>query len=205
MIIRLTLLALIVTSVAIMNMWLTNEIQIDLVPTKAQTHDNIPDFYIKHFTVQGTNPDGSPRFALAAELMQHYPFDDHADLVEPRVKFYSRDGGAPWLVNAQSGRVESGGHSLTLFGDTHIRRKGSEHNLPADLITSNITYSPATNKVTTNYQVDYTSNLNRISGKGMDANLLDHVIQLHDECKHNSTCTDKSRVRIKGHYEPNER
>ena len=204
MIIRLALLILIITSVAFLNMWLSQEIQLNLVPTKAQAHDNIPDYYIKHFTVQGTNPDGSPRFALASELMQHYPYDDHADIVEPRVKFYAREG-APWLVNAQSGRVESGGNSLTLYGHTHIRRKGSEHNLPANLVTSNITYSPADDRVSTRYKVDYTSNLNTVSGKGMDANLLDNVIQLHDDCKHDGSCDNKSMTRIKGRYEPNER
>lgn len=182
MLARLTLVVLIAVAGIWLSLWLDNVISTSLNAKPVSHSSSLPDYYMKNFVVQGTNVDGKPRFQLAAELMNHYPHDDHSDLIKPKLKFYAKQG-PPWYVESETGRVTSGGKLVTLYGDVRIKRAKSQYNHPVSIITQNITFRPDDNYVVTDSPVTYTSGVNQVYGIGMEANLNEGRIRLKRSAK----------------------
>jgi len=169
-------------------LWLDKMIDKRIAKHPYNRSQSLPDYYMKEFTIQGTDVTGRPKFQLSAKLMNHYPYDDHSDLIKPKLKFYSKQG-PPWYVQSETGRISSEGKMIHLFGLVHIQRKQSKDFRPVSIITRNITFRPDSNIVTTKESVNYTSGVNQIYGVGMKANLSDGRI--------------KFLSNTKGRYEPN--
>lgn len=190
MILRIFLMLFIILFTIGSALWLDRVIDKRLNTKQFSNSLSMPDYYMKDFTIQGTDHKGNPKFQLTADLMNHYPFDDHSDLIKPKLKFYAKQG-PPWHVQSETGRVSSGGKLIHLFGLVHIQREKSEHFRSISIITRNISFQPDANFVSTKESVNYTSGKNHVYGVGMEANLTDGRIKLLSNSK--------------GHYEPDKK
>jgi len=157
----------------------------------------LPDYYMTDFIIRGKDVGGLPKFQLAAVRMKHYPYDDHSDLVKPKMLFYTQDG-PPWNVESETGRInnvkyQSGLKNLTskritLYGRVTIIQPKSDKGPEVKIHTRDLKYEPTTNYLSTDNSVEYQSGANKIKGVGLRANLKDGFIRI----------LNKSRAR----YEP---
>ncbi len=144
---------------------------------------SLPDYYIKEFVVQGTDETGAPKFQLSAKLMNHYASDDHADLIEPQMKFYTKNNGPEWKVRSQTGRIDSGGNNISLYGEVTLFREAFGNKPPVSIVTRDIHFSPKSNTIHTENFVEYTAGQNKILGEGLKANLNKSNIKLLNKTK----------------------
>lgn len=187
MVLRLFLITFITLFALGSALWLDSIVDKRMVTKHFTNSLSVPDFYMKKFTVQGTDINGRPKFQLTADLMNHYPYDDHSDLIKPKLIFYTNQG-PPWFVQSETGRISAGGKLIHLFGLVHIQREKTGIFQAISIITRNISFRPELNFVSTKESVNYTSGRNRVYGVGMEANINEGRIKLLSNSK--------------GHYEP---
>ncbi len=182
MIIRLIIILFISLFALGSAIWLDRMIDKRITKKIFTTSQSLPDYYMKDFTIQGTDISGKPKFQLSAEQLNHYPYDDHSDLIKPKLKFYSKQGPA-WFVQSETGRISSEGKLIRLFGLVHIKREKTDKYRSVSIITRNIVFRPDTNFVSTKESVNYTSGKDQVYGVGMQADLSDWRIKFLSNTK----------------------
>jgi len=180
---KISLLALILLVVSA-GFWLTNIIKQTASQEFRPTSNKRPDYYMTNFTIHGTDVTGLAKFRLKAIQMQHYPIDDHSDLVKPKMLFYTPDG-PPWEVSSETGRITSKNQRIILFGKVDIVRPKSETTPKVTISTHELHFEPSTNYLSTDHDVKYISGLNRIDGKGLRANLKRGFVRILENAKAN--------------------
>ena len=178
---KLTLLMLIL-AVTSAGLWLNKKIEQTSSQKFRVSSSKLPDYYMNNFVVHGTDVAGLAKFQLTAIQMQHYPYDDHSDLVKPRMLFYTTDG-PPWNVASETGRITGRNQRITLFGTVKVVRPASATNPKVVISTRDLNFEPAINYLSTDHFVQYTSGLSVISGTGLRANLKGGFIRIIDNVK----------------------
>ena len=79
------------------------------------------DFYLEHFTTRRFGEDGELEYLLTGESLSHYPDDDRAEIVEPRMRL--REPGVNWSMRASGGRLTRSPDVVTLLDDVVLRRE----------------------------------------------------------------------------------
>ncbi len=164
-------------------LWFNNIIETRTRVEKQNNSQSLPDYYVNDFYILGADKFGNPKYRLSAKRMEHIAADNHADLIEPKMKFYPDDQSAPWLVSAQTGRIDKKGELITLYGKVTILRRASTLNPPVTIDTRDISFSPLTNLVKTDQKVVYTSKNNFARGVGLEADLSRQIITLKRRAK----------------------
>lgn len=166
---KLTLLAFVLVIISA-SFWLTNKIEQTASQNLKKGPNKRPDYYMNNFIVHGTDIAGLAKFRLMAEHLEHFPYDDHSDLLQPKMLFYMADG-PPWRVRATTGRITSKNQRIILFGEVHIIRAKSETAPKTVIVTEELHFKPEKDFLSTTHEVKYTSGLNKIIGDGLRADL----------------------------------
>lgn len=166
-------------------LWFNSVIETRTHVEKQNNSQSLPDYYVNEFYILGADKFGNPKYRLSAKRMEHIAADNHADLIEPKMKFYPDDQSAPWYVSAQTGRIDKKGELITLYGKVTILRRASALNLPVTIDTRDISFSPLTNLVKTDQKVVYTSKNSFARGIGLEADLSKQIITLKRKAKAN--------------------
>lgn len=130
---RVVVLLVLLALVATAGWWLRDSINAPS-PSEAETAATVPDYYLEHFTLRAMNAAGSERYRLDAEEMRHYEKDDRADLTRPHVVFHQPEG-KPYVLDAERGRIHSGGDRVDLFGRVDIDRESAPQHRPLHVVT----------------------------------------------------------------------
>lgn len=136
-----------------------------------------PDYYMENFTVRAMNPQGTLRYTLAGTDMLHYAQDDHADLTAPHATFHRPDG-PPYVLEAERGRISSGGEQVDLLGRVEIDRQAGRVNRPLHVITRDARVFPERDYVESDEFTIIRSDRSHIEGTGLRAWLDERRMRL---------------------------
>ena len=166
--------------VAAAGWWAREQIQSERPPA-AEGPDASPEYYMSGFTTHAMNPDGSPRYRLSAENMEHFAYDQHADLEQPRLTVFRPDE-PPWQVASRQGKVFDEGERVHLLGPVTIERAAGRDTRPLQVDTRDLWVWPQKEYAETDQPTVIRSGNSQLQGIGMQAwfdqerlKLLSHV------------------------------
>jgi len=99
-----------------------------------------PDFIATQTRVIGFAEDGSLRYELLAERLEHDPHDDVTRLQQPRLHLHSAQ--RETRISAQRADVSPGGERVDLAGEVHVRRSGTASEAPSVSTPTPSRYGP---------------------------------------------------------------
>lgn len=104
-------------------------------------HD--PDYILHNFNTLKTDPQGNPRYMLAAVEMRHYPDDDTTHLVRPRFTQYAQN--KPYTqIEGQRGLVTSDGEQVYLMDKVKVVRAATRQKGEMTVLTEFLHIVPDT-------------------------------------------------------------
>jgi lipopolysaccharide export system protein LptC len=111
---------LLLGALAALTYWLDAQVQPQSVRRDGSArHD--PDLFLQDFRAVTFDAHGQPRETLAAVRAEHFPDDDSAELVSPRLSL-SEVGRPTMTITADRGRIESGRDQGDFIGNVQFTR-----------------------------------------------------------------------------------
>lgn len=127
------MIAVILLGLLILSVWLPNALITPVISLNAIA-ERKPDYQIQDFTVTAMNRQGQPKYRLSAQSLVHYPADNSAALVQPRLTQYTQ-GEPPIYTTADNGRVFDHGKELLMTGHVKVVRGESKSQPGGDVST----------------------------------------------------------------------
>jgi lipopolysaccharide export system protein LptC len=81
-----------------------------------------PDYIIEQFSMVRVSKTGQTVTQMTAPKLTHYPDDDSAEIVAPRVTARAEDGSSTTDVVAAAGKILRGGEEVQLSGNVMLTR-----------------------------------------------------------------------------------
>lgn len=133
-------LLLLLALLAALTMWADVAVQPPAPkPDGSSRHD--PDYKLNNFHTLKTDPNGDPRYMLAAVEMVHYPDDDSTHLTRPRFTQYAQS--KPYTqVEAQRGLVTSDGEQVYLMDKVKVVRAATRSKGEMTVLTEFLHITP---------------------------------------------------------------
>ncbi|OIR02166.1 lipopolysaccharide-assembly, LptC-related [mine drainage metagenome] len=155
--------------------WLNQQVQ-PLAPLQSQLRHDI-DYSVDNFTAVTLNPQGQPRYTLAAEKLWHYPDDDSTHLQMPKItSLYANR--PPTLTTAQTGMISSKGDDVYLYDDVNIFRPASGDIGEQRFVTGYLHVIPDRDWAETNQSIVMTSRHDIIRAVGMELDNKARTVRL---------------------------
>ena len=155
-------------------------------PQQATADKMESDYYLRGVHISHIGSDGKIDEEIFAELLTHYPHDNHSDLTVPRFKLHQKNGGNLWAESKKG--VIYGEERVLLKQDVSIEERTADNTLTNHIKSSEIEIERATRKMTSRKQVTITGENYTIVAGAME--LLSNERQLY------------LSGGVKGHYEP---
>ena len=156
--------------------WLDRQSQPELAkPESGKRHD--PDAIVENFSATRLNEQGTPRFIMAAEKMQHFPDDDSTTLDTPRLVSLSADSPAI-RVTAQQGILSSKGDEIFLHGNVEILREAHAQQDGFTLHTEYLHMLPNQDLLDTDRAVTMVEGHNTINATGLEMDNKARTVKL---------------------------
>jgi lipopolysaccharide export system protein LptC len=125
-----------------------------------------PDYFVEGLALIKMDERGAPSFRLEAQRLTHYPDDDSAEFVRPRL--VSLDPSRPRiLIVADIGRVADDGNETHLTGNVVITRSASDGAPELRAETDYAVVLPEQDLVRTDRPVRIVQGGNTLTGVGM--------------------------------------
>ncbi len=113
-----TAVTLVLLVLAALTWWMPNALVAPTALFDQQTrHD--PDYTIEIFTATAMDERGEKKYILSAKKLTHYPDDQTAHLLEPRLIQY-QPGAAPVYTTADNGRTSRDQKYLLMTGNVRV-------------------------------------------------------------------------------------
>lgn len=164
--------------------WLNQQVQ-PLTQTRIQQRHDV-DYVVDNMYAITLNPQGQPRFTLAAEKMWHYPDDDTTYLQTPKLTSLYPDR-PPTLTMALTGKITSKGDDVYLYDEVRITRPATEGMPEQRFATDYLHVVPDRDWAETDHSVTMINPYNVIRAVGMEldnkartAKLLSRVKATHE-------------------------
>jgi lipopolysaccharide export system protein LptC len=138
-------------------------------------HD--PDYIVEKISALRLGETGSPRYALSAAKMVHYPDDDATLLTLPRFVSYSSPK-APLTVTANEGVVTSKGDHVYFQDDVRVTRAAYEGASELLMRTSFLDVIPELHVARTDREVTVSDDAGMLTAVGLEVNSETRVIKL---------------------------
>lgn len=146
-----------------------------------QSEQTGPDFIAQNTRVVGFGADGSQRYELIAERLEHFPAGDITRLHQPRLHMQGEDNQT--LITANRADVSPGGEQVDLAGEVKVRRPGTADALPLTLDSETLSVWPDAHRAQTDSPVLLTRGSGRASAQGMRADNLFGTLELIGEVR----------------------
>jgi lipopolysaccharide export system protein LptC len=115
---------LLLGSLAALTYWLDAQIQPSAARRDGSTrHD--PDLFLENFHATSFDENGRPRESLAARRGNHYPDDDTAELLTPRIRITQADR-PPFEVTAERAKISGDRENAYFTGHVVARREAED-------------------------------------------------------------------------------
>ncbi len=168
--------------------WLNKQVQ-PLPQARSQQRHDI-DYYVDNFSAVTLNPQGQPRYVLAAEKMWHYPDDDTTHLRMPKLTSLYADR-PPTITSSQIGMISSKGDEVYLRDEVHVVRPASAGASEQLFVTNYLHVIPDRDWAETDQPVMMSNQYSVIRAVGMEldnkartAKLLSRVRARHEPAPH---------------------
>lgn len=161
------------------SVWLERVTRID--EPAIQGEQTGPDFIAEQTRVVGFGADGSQRYELLAERLEHFPASDITRLHQPRLHMQGEQGET--LISARSADVSPGGEQVDLAGEVRVRRPATAETLPLTLDSEALTVWPDAHRALTDSPVVLTRGEGRATAQGMRADNLFGTLELIGEVR----------------------
>jgi lipopolysaccharide export system protein LptC len=133
-------LVLLLAMLAALTMWADIAVQ-PPGPKSDGSSRHDPDYKLSNFHTLKTDPNGNPRYMLAAAEMVHYPDDDSTHLVRPRFTQYSET--KPFTqIEGQRGLVTSDGEQVYLMDKVKVVRGATKQKGEMTVLTDFLHITP---------------------------------------------------------------
>ncbi len=144
---------------------------IDFVPAPElerpiDEHEYTTDFFAVTYSKLQMNTEGKPQDKLDADYLEHYSENDETQLTHPIMLIF-KDPAPPWRMQAQMGRIASGGETIYLDGAVLVSRAAAEQVRAIDIKTTNLRLEPKRNYAQTDDWAELVSELDTMSGVGL--------------------------------------
>ena len=166
----------------------------DLLEEDVSEASRFPQAYMTDIEMREYDTDGKLRNTLttnSAEYFQANPkrpsAKDYTVLNEPRMVFSSAQGTAPWLLTAQSGRIDQNGQMATLSNNVRAFQESNSQGL-TEILTSELRIKTAKQYAETDKAVKMRAQQGQLDTVGMKAFLSEDRIELLSQ--------------VRGTYEP---
>lgn len=167
--------AVLLALVAAVTIWLDREVQ---PPDRARDgklrHD--PDYVVENFSAVRIGPDGTPRYALSARRMVHYPDDDTTHLETPRFEGYSDP--AAVTATSKTALLSSNGEEAYLIDDVRLVRAAHGDKSELTVQTSWLHVIPDANIAKTDRPVRISTANTLITSVGLEFNNETRILKL---------------------------
>lgn len=140
-----------------------------------------PDFIATQTRVVGFAEDGSLRYELLAERLEHNPRDDVTRLQQPRLHLHNAQ--RETRISAQRADVSPGGERVDLAGEVHVRRSGTASEAPLGLDSDTLTVWPDAHRAHTDSPVQLSRGAARATALGLRADNLFGTLELVGEVR----------------------
>ncbi len=124
-------------------------------------HD--PDTIVENFEVRRFDALGFLQHTLTAARMVHYPDDDTAVIVSPRLTLHRPP---PTTVEARTAQIASRGEQIVLLDEVRVTRSGLEGKPDTVLTTTRMDIWPETEIARTTAPVTITQGASQVHGEG---------------------------------------
>ena len=156
--------------------WLNQQVlPLPPVPDYKARHD--PDYIVNNFSAVTLGTEGTPRFLLAAQQMEHYPDDDTTHLSAPRFTNPYRDK-PPVRISADHGEVSHNGEEVFLHDDVLVLRDASATQGEMKITTSYLHVVPDDETADTDRPVTITDARGVTTAVGMKLDSKARVLKL---------------------------
>lgn len=135
------------------------------------------DLYVENMDLQLLDDSGRLQYRVMAERMDHFPYDDHAELLRPVLHVFN-DEQATWQIESEHGEITTGYGSVMLNGQVDIRRLQAPGVRPLNIVTSDLRIVPEQETATTENRIVIQSGRYRLESVGMRADLKNHRLEL---------------------------
>jgi lipopolysaccharide export system protein LptC len=132
---------------------------------------------VENFTAMRMHLDGTPRYAVAARKMLHYPHDSSTVLEFPELTHYSTEEG-PVTIKANQGLLSANGEDAYFTGDVRVRRAAHGDQQEMSLYTSFLHVIPEQDLAKTDRQVTMTSGNSTAKSVGLELNNKARTVKL---------------------------
>jgi lipopolysaccharide export system protein LptC len=141
-----------------------------------------PDLFVNGMDLRIIGEDGHVHYRVQASRMEHFPYDDHSDLMDPFIQVFSQQK-AIWDARSDRGRVADQGDTLWLLGRAVINRQALADQQAVNVVTSDVMVKPRADTAETSAAAVITSGRYRIEGVGMLANFREGRLDLHSRVR----------------------
>ena len=136
-----------------------------------------PDYIVENFTATRMNADGTPRYAVAARRMLHYPDDNSAQLDYPELSHFDPQR-APVTIRADAGSLSANGEEALFSGNVLVRRQAFGQSPELTLATSRLQVIPNRDLARTDREVKLTSGNSTLTSVGLEFNNATRTLKL---------------------------
>jgi lipopolysaccharide export system protein LptC len=165
---------LLLAALAGLTYWLDQRVQPE-VPHTNSPED--PDFLAEDFLVTRMNRDGTPRYAVRAKKLVHYPGDNSAKLDAPEFTHFDPET-APLTMRANHGLISHNGEEAHFNGDVLVRRSAYSDQKEMTLQTSYLHVIPDQDLAKTDREVTLTSGNSVVRSVGLEFNNATRNVKL---------------------------
>ena len=134
------------------------------------------DYSLRDATLSQYQEDGSPRYVIAADTIEHLPTTAVYELETLQLDWLPGTQNR-WVMDATRGEMDDSRSELLLY-DGIIAKHKAKSGL-VTVITETLTIMPDEQKATTKQHVEIESTLGRISGASADIDLSSDLVQLY--------------------------
>lgn len=137
-----SLLTYFVLALLAVGSWWASEILMPKEEAPAKPRPGKVDYYSKNLRRTVMEEAGNPKELLVADSLTHFENDNHSELSHPVMTLYSKEGGPPWIIEAESAMLPGDGDDVYLYGEVLIRREADKNGRTIRIETSNARVQP---------------------------------------------------------------
>ncbi len=156
--------------------WLNQQVQPGPdKPDRSNLHE--PDAIVENFSAIQLSKEGTPRFIIAANKMEHFPDDDTTTLDVPRITILTPEH-PPIHSVAKRGALSGKGDIIHLYEHVEILRNASAQRDELRAQTEYLRILPEKNLLNTDKAVSIAEGSNTLNATGLEIDNNAHTIKL---------------------------
>lgn len=147
-----------------------------------QTRTNDPDVFMEGVSMTRTDRTGTPVFQMSASSMQHFPFDDSSEFIQPRL--ISLDPNRPQLtLSADRAIASAQGEETVLSGNVVLTRPANADKPELVVKTQRLTLVADNEMARTDEPVTIWQGNAKLAATGMEFDNLTRNLRLFSQVR----------------------